>query len=477
MISRIGNRELGLLCERVGVAFDVGHDPFRIFEREAGDGRSRHGRHMKAIADRIRQGASLTEAIDEQGNYFPPNFHRLIEVGEESGQLEKVLDRMAEHYKDIAELQSMFRASIVWPMIQLILAVVVVSVLIYVPSLLAPDRTEVADLLGIGLVGAKGLAIFWGWIAAIVAGFVGLWMLLRNGKLGFLGNWLVRIPVLGKALLTFDEATFVQSLALAIESGVTAANAVSLSFKGSSSNAFKAKADAAREAILQGREMHAVLRDTGLFSTETIEAVELGEESGRLAETLDKHFRVMRMRVKFAMAAIAQIASSVVWIAVAAILVTMIFRLFGRYVSQIDPAAVEGLFNNGNVAANLTACGPRAAGSGGNAAAGSWPSRAGARHPDPARWASPRSRHLRHRSRRHSPRFRPYGRHKRHAPAAHAERARREVSLRRRVAARERDSARRYVVRHGQTQGACRPAHLQERHPPRGPHREAASRP
>jgi len=81
MITRIGNRELGLLCERVGIAFDVGHDPFRIFEREAGDGRTRHGRHMKSIADRIRQGASLTEAIHEQGNYFPPNFHRLIEVG------------------------------------------------------------------------------------------------------------------------------------------------------------------------------------------------------------------------------------------------------------------------------------------------------------------------------------------------------------------------------------------------------------
>jgi hypothetical protein len=56
------------------------------------------------------------------------------------------------------------------------------------------------------------------------------------------------------------------------------------------------------------------------------------------------------MRVKFAMAAIAQIASSVVWIAVAAILVAMIFRLFGRYVSQIDPGAVEGMFNNGNTA-------------------------------------------------------------------------------------------------------------------------------
>jgi type II secretory pathway component PulF len=350
MITRIGNRELGLLCERVGVAFDVGHDPFRIFEREAGDRRSRHGRHMKSIADRIRQGASLTEAIHEQGNYFPPNFHRLIEVGEESGRLEKVLDRMAEHYKEVAELETVFRGSIVWPMIQLGLAVGVMSVLIYVPSLLASDRAGEMDLLGIGLVGARGLAIFWGWIAAIMAALVGLWILLRNGTLAFLGRWLLRVPVLGKALLTFDEATFVQSLALAIESGVTAANAIALSFKGSSSDAFKAKADSAREAILQGREMHAVLRDTRLFSPETIEAVELGEESGRLAETLDKHHRVLKMRVKFAMAAIAQIASSVVWIAVAAILVTMIFRLFGRYVSQIDPAAVEGMFNNGNTA-------------------------------------------------------------------------------------------------------------------------------
>jgi type II secretory pathway component PulF len=341
VITRIGNRDLGLLCERVGVAFDVGHDPFRIFEREAGKGRSRHGRHMQSVADRIRQGASLTEAIREQGNYFPPNFHRLIEVGEESGRLETVLDRMAVYYKDVAELQDTFRGSIIWPMIQLGLALVVVSVLIYVPSVVAPGEPGATDMLGIGLVGASGLAIFWGWVLAAVAAGVTLWVLVRNGQLGFLGDLLVRVPVLGRALLTFDEATFVQSLALAVESGVPAANAIALSFKSSASRAFKAKADSAREAILQGREMHEVLRDTGLFSLDTIEAVHLGEESGRLAETLDKHFRVMRMKVKFAMTTITQIASSVVWIAVAALLVVMIFRLFNTYVSKIQPDTIE----------------------------------------------------------------------------------------------------------------------------------------
>lgn len=341
MITRIGNRELGLLCERVGVAFDVGHDPFRIFEREAGPGRSRHGRHMKAVADRIRQGASLTEAIKAQGNYFPPNFHRLIEVGEESGRLEKVLDRMAEYYKDLAELQDTFRGSIVWPVIQLVLALVVVSVLIYVPSAVAPTSAEAADLLGFGLIGVRGLAIFWGWVLAVAVAVAALWLLIRNGKLGFVGDWLVRVPIVGKALLTFDEATFVQSLALAVESGVPAANAIALSFKSSASRAFKAKADAARDAILQGREMHDVLQGTGLFGRDTLEAVHLGEASGRLAETLDKHFRVMRMKVKFAMSMITQIASSVVWIAVAALLIVMIFRLFDTYVSKLRPEAID----------------------------------------------------------------------------------------------------------------------------------------
>ena len=349
MINRISNRDLGLLCERVGVAFDVGHDPFRIFEREAGDARSQHGRHMRSVADRIRQGASLTEAIREQGNYFPPNFHRLIEVGEESGRLEHVLDRMADHYKQVAELQDQFRGSIVWPMIQLALALAVVSILIYVPSVIAPESPEAADLLGIGLAGARGLAIFWGWVLGAAAVVTVLWILMRNGRLALIGDWLVHVPVLGRALLTFDEARFVQSLALAVESGVPAANAFALSFKSSASHAFKDKAEGACAAIRQGREMHEVLRDTKLFSPDTIDAVALGEESGRLAETLDKHFRVIRMRVKFAMSMITQIASSIVWVAVAALLVVMIFRLFGNYVSQIKPDTIEQMMQRPRV--------------------------------------------------------------------------------------------------------------------------------
>jgi type II secretory pathway component PulF len=107
-----------------------------------------------------------------------------------------------------------------------------------------------------------------------------------------------------------------------------------MSFKTSPSGVFKAKADAAQEAIRQGRDMHSVLKETGLFCHETVEAVQLGESTGRLAETLDKHYRFLQMRVRFAMNTLTQLASSIVWIIVSAILILVIFRIFSRYLAK-----------------------------------------------------------------------------------------------------------------------------------------------
>ena len=333
IINRISNRKLCVLCERVGVAFDVGQDPFRIFAREAGDGRSQYGRHMKSVASMVERGSSLAEAVQAQGNYFPPNFVRLIEVGEKTGRLEKVLDRMSVYYKDLAELQDEFVSSITWPLIQLALGLIVVSILIYVPSLVSGDQAETADLLGFGLVGTEGLAIFWSGVAAIFALIGVLWVLMRNGYLSFISSFAKRVPVLGKALLAFDEASFVQALALSIESGIDAWSAIGLSFQSSASGVFKDKAQESQQAIRQGREIHAVLKQTGLFCPETIEAVQLGEESGRLAETLDKHYRFLRMKVRFAMTTLTHLASSLVWIIIASLLIMTIFRIFTRYLA------------------------------------------------------------------------------------------------------------------------------------------------
>ncbi len=334
--TRIPNRTLSILCERVGVAFDVGQDPYRIFQREAATQKFGYAGHMRSIASHVERGGSLADAIRAQGNYFPDNFVHLIEVGERTGRLERVLDRLANYYKELADLKAEFTSSILWPLIQLVLAIIVVGCMIYLPSVFAPDAGTQADLLGIGLFGAQGLRTYLILVAIGVAICGVLYFLGRNGHLGFVSELLMNVPYLGKTLSVFDEANFVQSLALATESGMDAWTSVGLAFGSASSRRFRSRAEAAQASVRQGRELHVVLREARVFSSETIEAVQLGEESGKLAETLDKHYRYMRLQVKSSLAKLTYLASAVIWALIAAVLITVIFRVFTRYLGGIE---------------------------------------------------------------------------------------------------------------------------------------------
>lgn len=336
LTNRIENRELSQLCERVGVAFEVGLDPHRVFAREADNSGARYGRKMRAVADHVRKGNSLADAIKQQGNYFPPHFAEMIEGGERAGRLDRVLERLADYYQQLAEFRSIFRSSILWPMVQLVLAVVVVGGLIYLPAVMVPDADlDKQDLIGLGLVGPEGLfryAVGVGVVVGVILGFV---LLLKNGYLRFIGELAAFVPVLGRTVRVFAEARFVQTLALAIESGVDAASAIDLSFRSAGTRQFVGKAADAKAAISRGRDMHSVLGDTGLFQPETLEVVELGEASGRLAETLDKHFKHLRVQVKSSMATLTYLASAVIWIAIAAALIFIIFRVFSMYINNL----------------------------------------------------------------------------------------------------------------------------------------------
>jgi type II secretory pathway component PulF len=328
----------------VGVAFDVGLDPHRVFDREADNSRSLYGRRMRSVADHVRQGGSLADAVRAQGNYFPPHFAEMIAGGESSGRLEKVLDRLADYYRNMADFRSLFVSSILWPMIQLVLAVIVVGLLIYLPSvLLPPGEADKHDLLGFGLVGEEGLVTYAMYVAAAVTALVVLYLLARNGYLSFVGDMLARIPMLGRMIMVFAEARFVQTLGLAVEAGIDAASAVDLSFRSAGTPQFLGKAGSAKQAILQGRDMHSVLDETGLFQPDTIEVVELGEASGKLAETLNKHFRHLKGQVVGSMAKLTYFASAVIWFTIVVLLIAIIFRVFSLYINNLGDAATDAI--------------------------------------------------------------------------------------------------------------------------------------
>lgn len=340
--TRIENQSLSTLCDRVGVAFEVGLDPHRVFEREAAGSRSLYSRKMRSVAEQVREGLSLSDAVKAQGNYFPPHFAEMLEGGEKSGRLDRVLERLSVYYQQLAEFRSLFLSSIIWPMIQLALAIIVVGLMIYVPAMLLPSASaEEKDLIGIGLVGERGLAVYLSVIFACATIVFLIYLAATNGYLAFLGEWISRLPWIGHNLRVFAEARFVQTLALTIEAGVSAASAVDLAFRSAGTSQFMSKAEPAKQSISQGQEMHSVLADTHLFQRETLEVIELGEASGKLAESLDKHYRHLQRQVKAAMAKVTYFASAMIWVVIATVLILIIVRVFSMYISNLETTSTD----------------------------------------------------------------------------------------------------------------------------------------
>lgn len=341
LVNRIDNRMLSVLCDRIGLAFDVGHNPYRAFKREANSASPGYRRRMKKIAKRVEDGGSLADAFRAQGNYFPDDFVQMVEVGERTGRLEVVLQRLSVYYQDLAELRSEFVSAIIWPVLQLGLTIIIVGVMIYVPAIIAPDAGDILDMLGIGLVGARGLRIYLCWVGGASALLITVIVAYRNGRFSFLSHAVGYIPIVRSLVTIFPEARFVQALALSLDAGLDSWQSIDLAFKSAQSPLYDAQAERAKAGIRDGRDMHSVLARTGLLTADTLEAVKLGEESGRLPETLEKQFQFLRQQVKGMLTKFVYAASSVIWVIIVTILIFIIFRVFNNYLSDIE-SKLEG---------------------------------------------------------------------------------------------------------------------------------------
>lgn len=89
----------------------------------------------KAIED-IEEGKSMSEALEKSG-YFPPMVTGMVAIGEESGSLPEMLDKVAEFFEEDVEITSRNLRAMIEPLALVFVGIVVGGMLIalYVPML------------------------------------------------------------------------------------------------------------------------------------------------------------------------------------------------------------------------------------------------------------------------------------------------------------------------------------------------------
>ena len=339
--SRMPLKPLAALCRRLATALTAGLDLRTILTREAQQARGLGARRRLAeISRAVNHGESLSDALAATGDFFPPLFREMVEVGEQSGHLAEVLAQLAAHYEGLVQLRRTFLAAIAWPMIQLGLALGVVGLLIWVTGWIRESTHSNIDILGCGLFGNRGLAIY-----AIVLGAAGtlLWLGVRAVKRGVV--WLrpiqrlvLQIPVLGPALQTLSLARLAWTLYLTTIAGVEVRRALRLSLRSTGNARYTDQIELVEAEINAGNSIYAAFYAAGCFPADFLDALQVAEQSGKLDEAMAHLARQYQEQARVALTTLTMLAGFAVWGLVAMLIVVLIFRIFGFYLNTIKSA-------------------------------------------------------------------------------------------------------------------------------------------
>jgi type II secretory pathway component PulF len=294
---------------------------------------------MSRLSQAIESGETLTDGLKRCGDYFPPFFNSMVNVGEKTGTLDRVLIKLAEHYEHLISLRRVFLLGIAWPVIQLVIAIVVIGLLIIALGWVAGMTGERVDILGFGLVGGKGLVKYTILLNLMAAIGYGLFLLFTRGPLAqTIRELVMRVPGLGPSLRVMSLSRMAWSLGMAIDAGASARMSMKLALQSTMNAYYTRHSDELDAAIRTGSEMHTALRATQAFPQDFLDAVEVGEQSGRLTESLEKLAENYQAQAKVAAATLTLLATMLVWGGVGAVLIFLIFRLASFYLGVLYDA-------------------------------------------------------------------------------------------------------------------------------------------
>ena len=337
---RYSTRRLAHFCRRVGVSLAAGIDVRKVFDREV----ERASWRERAPLDRVRQaiagGNTLDQAIAAADGLFPAMVHGMVHVGEQSGRMDEAFLKLAEHYERQMSLRRTFLAGIVWPMIQLAAALLIVGLVIWIMGLVSEMTGQDVDILGLGLVGNRGLAIYITFLVGVaIAGLV----FYRAAATGLawtrpVQRVLMAAPVLGASLKTLALARLAWTLAVTHDTGMDTIRAVTLAVKNAQNVVFTSGLENVTAVIRRGGTISEGLKAAGGYPEDFVDALEVGEETGQISESMAHLSKLYEERAKAALAALSVLAGFLVWGMVAALIIVLIFRFAMFYIGQINNA-------------------------------------------------------------------------------------------------------------------------------------------
>ena len=343
---KIGPKDLTVLTRQLSILLEAGLPlvrSLRTLERQAKNPAVR--KILGKVAASVEGGSGFSEALSQFPASFDNLYVNMVRAGEASGKLDLILSRLAMFREKAAKIAGKVKSAMTYPIIVLTIAIGMTIGLMV--GIVPKFQQMFNDMLGgAELPALTQLVIDISQfmqdqivlILIVLAGFiVGIKLMVKTNA----GRLLVdsakfRMPLFGDLISKNAISRFARTLGTLTGSAVPALDALKI-VRDTSGNALVSKAvQQVHDAVKEGETMSATLASTKIFPVMVVSMIEVGEETAKTPEMLEKIADTYDEEVDNAVAALTSMIEPLLMVFLAVVVGGIVIALFMPLIKIIE---------------------------------------------------------------------------------------------------------------------------------------------
>jgi type IV pilus assembly protein PilC len=296
-------------------------------------------KELRCASDRmvttIENGGSLSEGMAQSPAAFCPLYVSLVQAGEMSGRVPEALQRVEEHLRRTHALRRKLTTAMIYPLCVISTAALVSSLLVIfiIPSFkeLFEDLETPLPLLTRIVIGVSEISLRWApfllLLFSLFCFMVSRFFATAGGR-EILDRYVLRLPLIGDIAHNSALARLCRTFSTTLDAGMPVLSALEASAQAAGNRVIQQKFSKARSDIAEGSSISHSLNASKLFSSTSIEMLDLGERTGSVVTMLENVAIHLEDEVSRSLDTTTQLAEPALVVIIGAVVGTLVIAMY-----------------------------------------------------------------------------------------------------------------------------------------------------
>lgn len=250
---------------------------------------------LSSISNHLKAGASLSDCLGQYPKFFNNLYVQLVKVGEVTGRLDEMLNRITLYLEKIAELKRKIVQAFTYPMLVIAVAILSLSFIFFyvIPTFSGIFKNFDSELPWLTLL----IFNISNWLKNnffyIILFFMGIVFLLlrtkKEPKVQMAFNYvMLNLPIIGNVIRKNHISQFCRTLGTLLGSGVSLLEALDITSKASNNFYVKQDINNMKYFVSKGEKLTYSLSQSAIFPLMVGQMIAVGEETAELPFVLIK---------------------------------------------------------------------------------------------------------------------------------------------------------------------------------------------